>query len=423
MVFSADWFQKQILDRFLTYVKIHTTSDRHVDAIPSTPGQWDLLKLLADELRSIGVSDIELTEQGYLIARIPPTAGSEGVSTIAFMAHVDTVSDAPGEGVKPQVFRDYSGDVITLKGGVVIDPSKNDVLASRVGDTIITSDGTTLLGADDKAGIAEIVTAAAWLLSHPEVEHGGVELVFTPDEETGRGMDLFPVDKLNSVCAYTLDGDVEGTIEAECFNAEKADVSFTGVSIHPGTARGGLVNAVAMAASFATMLPRNESPEATDGRYGFYLPMEISGTHEQASLSILLRDFEQEEIERRRRTLGLLAEAVQGQYPGGTVTIECTKQYVNMRQYLDDEPLVVELLEEAVRASGMEPITKIIRGGTDGARLSAMGIPTPNIFTGGNSYHSRGEWAALGVMVRASQVVLHLISLWQRKGAGAASVD
>ena len=412
MKFSTEWFQEQLLGRFLTYVRMHTTSDRHVETVPSTPGQWELLRLLEHELEEIGVTDSELTEEGYLIARIPATSAGMDSPSVGFMAHVDTVSDAPGEGVEPQLHENYSGDTIKLSDGIVIDPAENEILAGRLGDTIITSDGTTLLGADDKAGIAEIMTAASWILSHPEFEHGPVELIFTPDEETGRGMDRFPVKKLSSICCYTLDGDTEGTIETECFNAEKADIRFTGVAIHPGTARGKLVNAVAMAAGFVSMLPRNESPEATDGRCGFYLPTEIEGTNEHAVVRLLLRDFDQGEIERRRKTLDAIARTVESQFPGGKVVIEYTKQYSNMRTHLDKEPRVAELLEDAVRATGIEPVRKLIRGGTDGARLSAMGIPTPNIFTGGNSYHSRSEWASLGAMVRASQVIINLLSLW-----------
>ncbi|MBT3272685.1 MAG: peptidase T, partial [Spirochaetales bacterium] len=296
--------------------------------------------------------------------------------------------------------------------GIIIDPSENEVLAGRIGDTIITSDGTTLLGADDKAGVAEIMTAAAWIMAHPDFKHGGVELIFTPDEETGKGMNQFPVDKLRSLCCYTLDGDVEGTIEAECFHAVKVDITFAGISIHSGTARGKLVNAVTMAASFVSMLPRNESPEATDGRFGFYLPLELAGTPEESKLTVFLRDFEKTEIERRKKAIDALCAAIEAQFPGGTAQTEESAQYVNMREYLQDEPKVMGLLEEAVRQTGIEPVLKIIRGGTDGARLSAMGIPTPNIFTGGNSYHSRSEWASLQVMERASQVVVNLISLW-----------
>jgi tripeptide aminopeptidase len=412
MNFSTEWLGQQLLDRFVRYARIYTTSDPHIDTSPSTPGQWELLKLLVKELKEIGIDDIDLNDEGYLIARIPASPGCESVPIIGFLGHVDTSSDAPGEGVTPQI-HEYEGGCITLNGGVVIDPEVDGELARRSGDTIITSDGTTLLGADDKAGIAEIVTAALWLVSHPEVEHGAIELIFTPDEETGKGMDRFPREKLRSACCYTLDGDVEGVIETECFNAARADIVFNGIPIHPGTARGKLVNALSMAAGFVSMLPRNESPEATDGRYGFYLTHELSGTTDRAELVVFLRDFEEEEIERRKKALHSFADAVESQFPGGRVTVNITPQYANMRHSFDKEPRVVGLLEEAVRRTGLEPVRRIIRGGTDGSRLSAMGIPTPNIFTGGHNYHSRSEWAALGVMVSACQVIIHLSTLWR----------
>jgi tripeptide aminopeptidase len=412
MNFSTEWLGQQLQDRFVRYARIYTTSDPHIDTSPSTPGQWELLKLLVQELKEIGIEDIDINDEGYLIARIPASPGCESVPVIGFLGHVDTSFDAPGEGVKPQI-HDYEGGCITLNGGVVIDPEIDGELARRIGDTIITSDGTTLLGADDKAGIAEIVTAALWLVSHPEVEHGVIELIFTPDEETGKGMDRFPREKLRSTCCYTLDGDVEGVIETECFNAAKAQVVFDGIPIHPGTARGKLVNALSMAAGFISMLPRNESPAATDGRYGYYFAHELSGNTDSAKLEVLLRDFEVEEIERRKKALQAFADAVESQFPGGRVTIKATAQYANMRHSFDKEPRVVGLLEEAVRGAGLEPERRIIRGGTDGSRLSAMGIPTPNIFTGGHNYHSRSEWAALGVMISACQVIIHLSTLWR----------
>lgn len=406
----------QLLDRFLRYVRIHTTSDRNVESIPSTSGQWDLLKLLESELRNLGIVDVDLSDKGYLIARIEPTGGGTKSPTIGFMAHVDTVSDVPGEGVKPRVHENYDGSAIELKGGQSVSPETDQELGNRIGDTVITSDGTTLLGADDKAGVAEIITAASWIVNHPEIPHGSVELIFTPDEETGKGMTQFPMEKLKSVCCYTLDGDVEGAVETECFNAEKSTVEFLGVASHPGTARGKLVNAVTMASCFVAMLPRSESPEATDGRFGFYFPLEISGSSESASVVVLIRDFEGSELERRKAGLSSFARSVESQFPGGRVKVKMEKQYTNMNEYLRQRPEVTELLIEAVEKSGIEPVKKIIRGGTDGSRLTEMGIPTPNIFTGGHNYHSRTEWAALGVMARATQVILNLVSLWHEKG-------
>ena len=414
---NADLMTEQLLDRFLRYAKIHTTSDRHVETIPSTPGQWDLLKLLAAELKEIGISDVSLSDMGYLIARIKPTKEGKDTPVIGFMAHVDTVSDVPGEHVKPQIHEEYDGSPIKLGTEQVLSPQTDPELGNRLGDTIITTDGSTLLGADDKAGVAEIMTAAAWIMENPELPHGGVEIIFTPDEETGKGMNQFPVKELKSVCCYTLDGDVEGTVETECFNAAKATVDFTGVAIHPGTARGKLVNAVTMASSFVSMLPRNESPEATDNRFGFYLPLEIAGDNESAQVTVLLRDFDALELKRREKALAGFAQAVESQFPGGGVAVEIEVQYTNMSEYLGKNPKVVDLMLEAVSQSGVEPIKKIIRGGTDGSRLSEMGIPTPNIFTGGHNYHSRTEWVALNVMARATQVIVNLIELWHRKGS------
>ena len=338
------------------------------------------------------------------------------------MAGTDLVFSVGGDGTILRAARIVVPLPIPIVGvnlgrlGFMTEIEADEALASRKGDTIITSDGTTLLGADDKAGVAEIVTAVDWLITHPEIEHGVVEIIFTPDEETGRGMDSFPKEKLESVCCYTLDGDVEGAIETECFNAEKATITFQGVPIHPGTARGKLVNAVTMAAAFAAMLPRNESPEATDGRYGFYLPHEISGNADRTVLTVFLRDFEAGEIDRRKKALQTFAEAVESQFPGGRASVDTFTQYINMRAFFDKNPQVVDLLIEAVRRTGLEPVRKTIRGGTDGARLSEMGIPTPNIFTGGHSYHSRSEWAALGAMASACQVIIHLITLWKEKG-------
>lgn len=412
MKFNKDWLQGQLLDRFLRYVRIETTSDRHSDDLPSTPGQWDLLRMLERELRELPLADVDLNEDGFLIAGLPASKGFEHIPVIGFMAHVDTTQEVTAHEVRPQVHSEYDGNPIEIADGLVLSPENFPELLRYRGETIITTDGTTLLGADDKAGVAEIMTAVSWLVSHEEVRHGEIEIIFTPDEETGKGMDRFPVSKLRSKCCYTLDGDVEGSVEAECFNAYKAEISFTGKSIHPGTARGKLVNAVSMAGAFTSMLPRNESPEATDGRFGFYLPLEIKGDAENSWLSIYIRDFEMDEINRRLKALEKIGEAVESMFDGGSVRIETAKQYVNMRDSLAKNPKIVDLLIEAVKRTGIEPILKVIRGGTDGARLCEMGVPTPNIFTGGQNYHSRLEWAGLPTMAKAAEVIVHLAVLW-----------
>ena len=409
---NDDAIAAQVLQRFERYVRIETTSDRHVSTIPSTEGQWILLRMLEGELREIGLAEVELSENGYLIARIPATDTCRDAPTIGFLSHVDTASDVTGAGVRPQIHKRYDGKRIELHDGIVLDPAEYPLLNRYVGQTIVTSDGKTLLGADDKAGVAEMMTFAWYLSTNTELEHGEIELIFTPDEETGHGMDSFPAERVKSVACYTLDGDEEGSIEAECFNAQKVDVRFRGVSIHTGTARGKLVNAVSMLGTFLSMLPRSESPEATDGRFGFFVPIEAKGGIEEAECTLLLRDFELEGLERRINTIRKIALAVEAVYPGGSAEVSDEKQYRNMHDFLVRDPRIMDFLEEAVRMSGVEPIRKIIRGGTDGSRLSELGIPTPNIFTGGQNYHSKSEWAALPAMVLSVKCLLNLAGLW-----------
>ncbi len=406
--------QEKLVERFLRYARIETASDRSVAEIPSTPSQWDLLKLLVKELMDLGVSDVELTANGYVIARIPSSPGSGPV--IGLMAHVDTASDAPSEGVNPRLHRDYDGGVVDIGEGFRLDPAEFPELARYKGATIITTDGRTLLGADDKAGVAEIMTAVAWLQANPGFRHAPIEVLFTPDEETGKGLDRLDVSRLKARCFYTVDGGEEGVVEAECFNAYQVRAQFTGRVIHLGVARGKLVNAVSMAGLFLGMLPRSESPEATDGRYGYYCPLEIRGNLENATLDIFLRDFDRERMNGRLETLRTMAKAVEAIYPDGRVSLTETKQYVNMYEAIQKDPPVIDLMIEAVRRTGIAPELRVIRGGTDGSKLSAMGIPTPNLFTGGYNYHSRQEWAAVPAMVRAVETILNLASLWAERG-------
>jgi tripeptide aminopeptidase len=401
-----------VVERLIRYARIETTSDRHVESIPSTPTQWQLARLLVDELKALGVAEVELDEHCYLIARLPASPGREGKPSIGLMAHMDTASDVSGAGVKPRVVERYSGKAIELCPGAALDPADFPELRDYEGDTIITTDGTTLLGADDKAGLAEIMTTVAWLLSHPEIAHGPLEIIFTPDEETGNGMNLFPVKKLRSVACYTVDGSAGGEIEAECFTAWEVKAEFTGKSIHPGYARGKLANAVAMASSFVTLIPRSESPESTDGWFGYYNAHEISGGVETAKVEVLVRDFEDEGMVRRLAALDAIARVVEAQFPGGKVEIKQKKQYLNMKKRLDERPEVLERVLEATRRAGLEPRIKPIRGGTDGSRLTEMGIPTPNIFTGGHNYHSRLEWASAAEMTLAVDTLLELVKLW-----------
>ncbi len=403
--------------RFLRYVKVDTASDRHIEDIPSTASQWDLARLLKDELSALGLADVLLDEHCYLFARLPPTPGYEGAPSIGLMAHMDTASDVPGSGVRPRVVEAYDGGPVLLgrsqKGeDFVLDPETDPDLAAHSGDSIIVTDGSTLLGADDKAGLAEIMTAAARLLARPEIGHGPMELIFTPDEETGKGMNLFPLERLRSKACYTIDGGRAGEIEAECFNAYSVKAEFKGKAIHIGAARGKLANAAAMAASFVSMLPRSEAPESTDGWYGYYCPLEISGGLESARVELFLRDFSQAGMESRIAAVRAIAAAVEAQFPLGAVALTVAKQYVNMREKLDERPEVLERLMEAARRAGAEPVIKPIRGGTDGARLTEMGVPAPNLFTGGYNYHSRYEWASLSEMALAVDTLIELARLW-----------
>lgn len=416
MKFDREQLRSELRERFLRYARIETTSDPHMEKIPSTDCQWELLRLLEKELKELGITDVRLDDNGYLIARLEGNT-SPASPAIGFMAHVDTASDVSGAGVDPQVHENYDGRALNLSEGVVLSPEDYPELADYRGDTIITSDGRTLLGADDKAGIAEILTALHWLMEHSAYLRGDIEAIFTPDEETGKGMNLFPVDSLRAKYCYTMDGGARGTLEGECFNAYAAKVVFTGRVIHLGQARGKLVNAVTMAGAFLSMLPQTESPEATDGRYGYYAPFEIKGGLDKAELVIYLRDFEREGIDRRIAALHRFADAVESSFPGGKAAVETKKMYANMREHTDTDPRVMKLLDDAVRAAGVEPLHTIIRGGTDGARLSEMGIPTPNVFNGGRNFHSVHEWASLDTMTEACETILHLVRLWsQEKG-------
>jgi tripeptide aminopeptidase len=401
-----------VVPRFLRYVRYWTESDRHAEETPSTAGQWDLAKALAEELKGLGLTGVELTSHCYVIARIPPSPGKESAPVAGFLAHMDTASDVSGKDVQPRLVKNYDGKKIELAPGLVLDPALDLDLAAQKGKDIIHADGTTLLGADDKAGVAEIMAAAEYLLSRPEISHGPVEIIFSPDEETGKGLPEFPLERIKSKACYTLDGGPLGELEAECFNAWKADIKFQGRVIHVGAARGRLANAALMAASFAVLLPRSESPEATDGYYGYYCPMEIKGDLENASLEVFLRDFDREGMDRRLGALEAIAKTVEAQFPGGKVTVKAQNQYYNMKEKIDRAPEVLEILKKAAANTGVEFRFKPIRGGTDGSRLTELGIPTPNIFTGGRNFHSRLEWVSVPEMVRACKLTIELIRLW-----------
>ncbi len=401
-----------LVERFLRYAKIDTQSDRHIEEIPSTKTQWNLAHLLVDELKSLGVSDVSLDDHCYILARVLASPGLENKPVVGLMAHMDTASDVPGSDVRPRLIEGYDGKALTLAAEGKLDPAEYSDLAEHVGDSIVVTNGTTLLGADDKAGLAEIMSTLEWLTSHPEIKHGPIEVFFTPDEETGKGMNLFPLKKVKAVACYTFDGGKAAEIEAECFNAYQIRAEFTGKVIHIGAARGKLANATAMACHFVSMLPRSESPESTDNWYGYYCPIEIQGSMEKATVDIFLRDFSVQGMEQRINAVRAFATAVEAQFPLGKVSLEVKKQYLNMKEKLDQNPAVLEKLAEAIRQAGPEPVVRPIRGGTDGSRLTEMGIPTPNVFTGGYNYHSKHEWASVAEMSLAVQTAINLLSLW-----------
>ena len=400
-----------ILPRFLKYVRFNTESDSKVKETPSTPGQWDLAKALRDELSALGLKDVKITDHCYVIARLPPGSGKQNIPCMGFLAHLDTASDVSGKDVKPQLVKNYNGEKIELTGGICLDPAKEPDLAAQKGKTIVHSDGTTLLGADNKAGIAILMAAVEYLIANPQIEHGEVEVIFTPDEETGKGLAEFPLDEIKSSFCYTVDGGPIGEIESECFNACKADIEFLGKAIHVGHARGILANATLMASAYASMLPRSESPEATDGYYGYFCPMNISGNLEKAELEVFLRDFDSDGMERRINALNAFAMAVEAQFPGGRVIVKNQAQYYNMKAKIDEKPDVLRRLMQAANNAGIKCRLKPVRGGTDGSRLTEMGIPTPNIFTGGRNFHSRMEWVSVDEMCAACKVIIGLISL------------
>jgi tripeptide aminopeptidase len=399
------------LERFLRYVRIDTQAAYGSDTYPSTEKQLDLSRLLVEELRGLGLEDVELTEHGYVFATLPGTAS--GAPTIGLMAHVDTTPEVRGGGVEPVVHPAYDGSPIVLPGdpAQVLDPQESPELAERVGHDLVTSDGTTLLGADDKAGVAEIMAAVAYLSRHPEPPRAPVRVAFTVDEEIGEGTRHLELEQFGADVAYTLDGARRGEVEDETFSAAKATITFRGRSAHTGTAKGVMVNAVKAAADFVTALPRDRlSPETTEGREGFVHPDEISGNVEEVTLVVILRDFDDGRLEEYAELVNRAAEeAAVGR--GVIVEVDVRRQYSNMKRFIDD-PRIVEAAEEAVRRAGMEPRREIIRGGTDGSRLSEKGLPCPNLSTGGHDYHSRREWICVADMGAAASTLVHLAQVW-----------
>ena len=403
-----------LLRRFDRYVRVDTQSARQRTQSPSTPGQLDLGRLLVAELTEAGVADAELDANGYVTGTLPGNAGNG--RAIGLIAHMDTSPDAPGAGVEPIVHADYDGGVIELpRSGTRLDPAAMPELAAKRGHDIVTSSGNTLLGADDKAGVAEIVAAVAHLAAHPELPRPNLRIAFTPDEEIGEGATLFDIKRFGAFCAYTLDGSEVGEFQDETFSAVEVIASIRGVDVHPGHATGKLVSALRLAAQVVAELPSDRlTPDTTSGREGFIHPYELTGTAAVAEIRVIVRDFEEQRLAEHVALLEQTATSVVQRAPGATLELDVRRQYRNMHEYLKSVPYVADAAQAAIAAEGLTPVRIPIRGGTDGSRLSEMGLPTPNIFTGGHEFHSVREWASVHDMASAAATIIRLAEVWTR---------
>ena len=403
---------EDVKERFVRYARIDTQSKPGVETVPSTEKQLDLSRLLKSELEGLGADDVEIDDHGIVFATIPSTV-SHATPVVGVLAHVDTSSDASGTGVDPQVIR-YEGGPVPLPGdpNVILDPDESPELKEHIGHEIVTSDGTTLLGADDKAGVAAIMTAASFLLSHTDVPHGKVRVAFTTDEEVGHGAKHFDVERFGAECAYTIDGSSAGSIEDETFSAASVDLTFHGFGIHAGYAKDRMVNSMKLAAAFLQALPDDEAPENTEGREGYVHPTVVEGTMEATHVQVIVRDFDTEAMNDRVEALRSLAEKVVAGNAAARYDFTVESQYLNMRDHLDKVPHVVDAAVEAIERAGLQPRRGYIRGGTDGSMLTEMGLPTPNLFSGAHDFHSVKEWVCVHDMAAAAATIIHLAQVW-----------
>ena len=410
-----------LLEHFERYVRIESTAARARTQSPSTPGQLEMGRLLVDELRAAGLEDAALDGNGYVTATLPATV--EDAPVIGLIAHVDTSPDAPGAGVEPLVHRDYDGSIIELpRGETVLDPATVSGLSAKLGHDIVTSSGDTLLGADDKAGVAEIVTAVTYLAAHPELPRAALRICFTPDEEIGEGATLFDVERFGAFCAYTMDGSEIGELQDETFTAAEVRLTIHGVDIHPGFAKNVLVNATRLAAQIVAALPSDRlTPETTEEREGYIHPYAIAGDAQCSTVTAIVRDFDDDLLAEHIDLIRSTAEEIVGREPRARLEVDVHHQYPNMRSHLEPFPEVVSAAERAIEAEGLEARRTVIRGGTDGSRLSAMGLPTPNVFTGGHEFHSVREWASLHDMAAAAAVIVRLAEVWTQDDLRAAA--
>lgn len=405
--------KEQLIERLTTYVKIDTQSNENSQTTPSTKGQWDLLHLLENELEKLGLENITLDDNGYLMATLPANTDVD-VPTIGFLAHVDTATDFTGKNVKPQIVENYDGQAIMLNEdlGIALSPDDFPELINYKGHTLITTDGTTLLGADNKAGIAEIMTALEYLINNPEIKHGTIRVAFTPDEEIGRGPHKFDVEKFNADFAYTIDGGPLGELQYESFNAASAKIIFKGENVHPGTAKDKMVNAGKMAAEFIQHVPEQEAPEYTEGYEGFFHLISVNGDVEKAEVYYIIRDFDKGKFSARKDLIKQIVEKMKEKYGNERVILDLRDQYYNMREKIEPVKEIVEIAKQAMLNLNIEPIIEPIRGGTDGSQLSYMGLPTPNIFTGGENFHGKYEYISVNNMEKAVKVIIEICRLF-----------
>ncbi|MBQ7311730.1 MAG: peptidase T [Alistipes sp.] len=404
----------ELKERFLKYVAINTRSDENSDTFPSTAVQWDLLNALVEEMKLLGLQDVTIDKYGYAMGTIPATPGKENAPVIGFLAHVDTAPDMSGENVRPRIIENYDGKDIVLNNALTMRVADFPELSRFVGHTLIHTDGTTLLGADDKAGVAEIMTAAEYLISHPEVEHGKIRIGFTPDEEIGRGVDFFDVKAFGADFAYTMDGGYEGELEYENFNAASAKIAIQGRNVHPGYAKNKMINAIEVACELNSLVPAVQRPQFTEGYEGFYHCVGFNGTVENATISYIIRDHDAELFEQKKRWMYDIVGMLNNKYGQGVLTLTLKDQYYNMRKMVEPHPQVIDHALAAMREADVEPIVRPIRGGTDGARLSFMGLPCPNIFAGGMNFHGKFEYCSLNSMEKAVKVIINLAKIWAK---------
>ncbi|MBP3039425.1 peptidase T [Bacillaceae bacterium Marseille-Q3522] len=408
--------KKELMELFTAYVKIDTQSNEDSNTCPSTPGQLTLAQKLVDELNEIGMSDVSIDENGYVMATLPANTEKE-VPTIGFLAHLDTATDFTGTNVKPQIIEEYDGGDIVLNKdlNVVLSPQDFPHLHNYKGHTLVTTDGTTLLGADDKSGITEIMTAMKYLLEHPEIKHGKIRVAFTPDEEIGRGPHKFNVKAFDAQYAYTMDGGPLGELQYESFNAAYAKITVKGTNIHPGTAKGKMVNAAKIAMELHSKLPVKEAPEYTEKYEGFYHLLSINGDVEQTKLYYIIRDFDRKEFEAKKDNIRSIVKDLQSVYGAERIVLDLGDQYYNMKEKIEPVKEIVDIAFEAMKQLDIEPVIRPVRGGTDGSQLSYMGLPTPNIFTGGENFHGKFEYISVDHMVKAVQVIVKIAALFEEK--------